>query len=252
MKLDGRVALVTGGGGDIGRSIATTLSKAGAAVVVNDCHREKAERVASEIAQAGGESLALQADVSCAADVNAMFGDIARRFGRIDILVNNAGISIRSSLKFHEDDDWDKVIRVNLYSVFYCSRAALHLMIKQKSGCIISISSMLSFYGSPFDISYVASKGGINSFTKSLAREGGRHGIRVNAICPALIDTEMSQNNLRYAGRDAKAIKEMWAHLRPIERELEPQDVANVALFLASDEAGYVNGQLIRVDGGMW
>jgi len=252
MKLKNRIVLITGAGGDIGRVIATTLAGMNATVVVNDLHLAKAEEVSRKITESGGQSVALQADVSSVNEVNTMFENIVDRFGRLDILVNNAGIAIRSSLKFLTDEDWDKVIRVNLYSVFYCSRAALRLMIKQKWGRVINISSMLALTGGPFEISYAASKGAINSFTKSLAREAGRHGITVNAICPALIDTEMTYNYLKYAGRDAKAIKEMWAHVCPISRDVEPQDVANLALYLASNEASFISGQLLRLDGGMW
>ncbi|MHA2281715.1 MAG: SDR family NAD(P)-dependent oxidoreductase [Promethearchaeota archaeon] len=252
MRLKDKVVLITGGGGDIGSAIAKTLAREEAIVAVNDIDFVKAETVAEKIKKEQGRSMAIQADVSKRDEVDDMFDIIENRFKRLDILVNNAGISIRSSLKFHMDEDWEKVIHVNLYSVFYCSRSALKLMIKQKWGRIINISSMLSFYGDPFGISYAASKGAINSFTKSLAREAGRHGITVNAICPGLIDTEMSENYMRSAGRNARVLKEMWTHLRPIKRDLEPQDVANLALFLASEESSFVNGQLHHLDGGMW
>jgi len=250
MKLKDKVALITGGGGDIGSAIVTTFADEGAIVVVNGRSLLKAEAIVEKVVKSGGKGLAVQADVSRADEVNSMFDDIVNRFERIDILVNNVGITIGSPLVSHTDEDWDKVIRVNLYSIFYCSRAALSLMIKQKWGRIINMSSMLAFVGEPSGYGYAASKGAINSFTKSLAREAGRHGITVNAICPGLADTDMLHNYLELGGKYAKSLKRVWDYSCPIARNLEPQDVANLALYLASNEASFISGQLLRLDGG--
>ncbi|MHA2281716.1 MAG: SDR family NAD(P)-dependent oxidoreductase [Promethearchaeota archaeon] len=250
MRLDNKVALITGGSGDVGRVIATAFAKEGAVVVINGRNQEKAERVAASIKENEGKSCAIGADVSEVKAVTRMFKKIKKNFGRLDILVNNAGVAIGSPLITFTDEDWDKVIRTNLYSVFYCCREALKLMLREKTGRIINISSMLAFIGEPAGTGYTASKGAINSFTKSLARDVGDFGITVNAICLGFVDTEMLQQYLKSGDHYAKFIKDVWDSTCPVSRDLLPEDVANLALFLASSESSFINGQLLKLDGG--
>ena len=243
MDLSNRVAIVTGSGRGIGRAIALKLAEVGATVVVNDVD-EAAEAAAQEIKDMGRQSLAVLADVSSSADVSRLVEETVSAYGKIDILVNNAGITRDQLLLRMSDEDWDKVLSVNLRSVFLCTRAVLRHMLKQRWGRIISIASIVGIMGNKGQANYAAAKAGIIGFTRTVAKEVASHGITANAIAPGFIDTEMTQQ-----------LREEWKQelkkLIPLGELGSPRDVAEAVAFLASEEARYITGQVLGVDGGM-
>ena len=245
MNLSNKVAIVTGGGRGIGQAIALKLAEVGATVVINDVgEAEPAESVAEEIKAMGGQSLAILADVSSAEDVTRLVETTVSTYGKVDILVNNAGITRDHLLLRMTDEDWDKVLRVNLKSVFLCTRAVLKHMAKQRWGRIISISSVVGVVGNPGQANYASAKAGIIGFTRTVAKEVASRGITANAIAPGFIETGMTQQ-----------LKEEWKQeLRkriPAGCFGSPRDVAEAVAFLASEEARYITGQVLGVDGGM-
>jgi 3-oxoacyl-[acyl-carrier protein] reductase len=243
MELNNKVAIVTGSGRGIGRAIALKLAEAWATVVVND--KDKiVEEVAQEIQAIEQHSQAVIADVSSAPDVTKMLEAVLATYGRIDILVNNAGINRDQLLVRMSDEDWDKVIDINLKSVFLCTKAVLRPMIKQHWGRIISISSIVGLVGNAGQANYASAKAGIIGFTRSVAKEVASRGITVNAIAPGFIDTEMTQK-LSQSQRQA-----LISHI-PLGCLGSPGDVAAAVCFLASEEARYITGQVLAVDGGM-
>jgi 3-oxoacyl-[acyl-carrier protein] reductase len=243
MNLNNRVAVVTGSGRGIGRAIALKLAEAGASVVVNDIDKA-AEVVAQEIRATGRQGQAVMADVSSASDVAKLIETATATYGRIDILVNNAGINRDQLLVRMSDEDWDKVINIDLKSVFLCTRAVLRPMIKQRWGRIISISSIVGLMGNAGQANYASAKAGIIGFTRSVSREVASRGITANAIAPGFIDTEMT-HQLPQNQR-----QELIARI-PSGRLGSPEDVAVAVCFLASEEASYITGQVLTVDGGM-
>ncbi len=243
MDLSNKIAIVTGSGQGIGKAIAIRLAEAGAAVVVNS-RSESANAVAAEINGTGRKSTAILGDVSSAADVTRLFDQTLAVYGKIDILVNNAGITRDNLLMRMSDEDWDSVLNINLKSVFLCTRAAMRPMLKQRSGRIINISSIVGIIGNPGQANYVSAKAGIIGFTRSIAKEVGSRGITVNAIAPGFIETEMTKN------LPEKQRLEL-ANRIPLGCFGTPRDVAEAAAFLASDEARYITGQVLSVDGGM-
>lgn len=245
MALSNRVAIVTGGGRGIGRAIALRLAEAGANVVVNDIgDAEPVEAVVGEIKAMGRQALPVLADVSSASDVDKLVEAAIAAYGRIDILVNNAGIARDQLLLRMTEEEWDRVISVDLKSVFLCTRAVLKYMVKERRGRIISIASIVGIVGNPGQANYAAAKAGIIGFTRTVAKEVASRGITVNAIAPGFIDTEMTQR-----------LKEEWKEeLKkriPLGRLGSPRDVAEAVAFLAGEEAGYITGQVLGVDGGM-
>ena len=241
--LNGKIALVTGASRGIGRAIAVELAKQGADVIVNYIKDEhEASKVADEIKNIGRNGIALKADVSDFDEVSKMFEKIKGEFGRLDILVNNAGITKDRSLKKMTQEEWSKVIETNLSSAYNVTKNALPLM--QKNSRIISISSIVGLYGNFGQANYAASKAGIIGFTKSLAKELGRHGITVNAIAPGFIESEMTK-------KIGFLKKKILTYMIPLKRSGMPEDVANLAAFLASDKSGYITGQVISVSGGL-
>jgi 3-oxoacyl-[acyl-carrier protein] reductase len=244
MELTDRVAIVTGAGRGIGRAIALRLSGAGAAVVVTDILVKEAEAVAGEIKAVGGQSLAVAADVSLAADVARLVETTISAYNRIDILVNNAGIARDRILLRMSEEDWDKVLDVDLKSVFLCTKAVLRYMLKARWGRIISLSSIAGVMGNPGQANYASAKAGIIGFTRTVAREVGSHSITVNAVTPGFIETEMTR---QIAEEQRQEIKK----LIPLNRSGTPRDVAEAVAFLASEEAGYITGQVLGVNGGM-
>ena len=242
MDLSEKVAIVTGSARGIGREIALRLAEAGAAVVVSDV--ADAKPVAEEIKKMGQKSLAVAADVTSASDVAGLVEKATAEYGRIDILVNNAGIARDQLLMRMSDEDWEAVLNVNLKSVFLCTRAVLRQMVKQRWGRIISISSIVGIVGNPGQANYSSSKAGVIGFTKTIAREVGSRGITVNAIAPGFIVSKMTdQLSEEQKGEMLKRI--------PLGFLGTPRDVAEAVAFLASEEARYITGQVLGVDGGL-
>jgi 3-oxoacyl-[acyl-carrier protein] reductase len=245
LMLTGKVALVTGAGRGIGKAIALKLAKEGASIVVNYRSSEKeAKELVEEIINKGGLAEAVQGDVSYLEDAEKVIKFAAEKFGRLDILVNNAGITRDNLLLRMKEEDFDKVLQVNLKGAFNCTKHASSIMLKQKSGRIINISSVVGLIGNAGQANYAAAKAGIIGFTKSIAKEIGGRGITVNAIAPGFIATDMT-NVL------SDKVKEKLIEGIPLKKLGSPEDVANCAAFLASDSASYITGQVINVDGGM-
>lgn len=243
--LTGKKALITGGGRGIGRAIALEFAAAGADVAINYVgSAEEAQDTATECEKLGVQAVIISADVSKADEVAAMFEQALAQLGRIDILVNNAGITRDALLLRLSDDDYDNVLAVNLRGAFLCMRQAAKLMLKQRYGRIISLSSVVALRGNAGQVNYAASKAGLIGMTKSLARELAGRGVTVNALAPGFIQTAMTD------AIPEAAKTQMLAGI-PAGRLGQPEDVAAAAHFLASDAAAYITGQVLRVDGGM-
>ncbi|WOB45376.1 3-oxoacyl-[acyl-carrier-protein] reductase [Thermoleptolyngbya oregonensis NK1-22] len=242
-RLAGQVALVTGASRGIGRAIALALAAEGAKVAVNYASSSgAADAVVAEIAGTGGEAIALQADVSKADQVDALFNAVMEKWGRVDVLVNNAGITRDTLLLRMKPEDWQAVIDLNLTGVFLCTRAASKIMLKQKSGRIVNISSVVGLMGNPGQANYSAAKAGVIGFTKSVAKELAPRGITVNAIAPGFIATDMTH------GLNSEDILKFI----PLGRYGQAEEVAGATRFLAADPAAaYITGQVLNVDGGM-
>lgn len=247
MKFDlsGKVAVVTGSSRGIGAGIAQTLAAQGAKVVVN--HRnspEGAEEVVSAIKAAGGEAIIIQADVGQSSEAQRLIKETIDTYGQIDILVNNAGTTRDTLIMTMKDEDWELVLRTNLTSTYYCSKAAVRPMMKKRSGRIINITSVVGLAGQAGQTNYAASKAGIVGFTKSLAKEVGSRNITVNAVAPGFVPTALT-NVL-----PPEMIQAAIANT-PLGRLGAVEDVANAVLFLASNEAAFITGQVLTVDGGL-
>lgn len=240
-----KVAVVTGASRGIGRAIALELGRRGNFVVVNyNGSAEKAEAVKQEIEAAGGEACAMQCDVSDYGACEAFMKDVIKEYKRIDILVNNAGVTRDGLLMQMKEEDFDTVVDTNLKGAFHTIRFAARQMLKQRSGRIINMSSVVGIAGNAGQANYASSKAGVIGLTKAVARELASRGITVNAIAPGFIETEMTEVL-------SDAVKEASVAQIPLGRFGKPEDIAKTAAFLASDDAGYITGQVIQVDGGM-
>ncbi len=245
MLLDGKVALVTGASRGIGRAIALKLAGEGAKVAINYAGNVKAaEEVKAAIEEKGGEALLLQADVSDSGSVESMVASVVERFGTVDILVNNAGITRDGIFARMKEEDFDAVIDTNLKGVFHCTKAVTKLMMKQRSGRIVNMASVVGLVGNAGQANYSAAKAGVIGFTKSVAKELAGRGITVNSVAPGFIETDMTAVL-------SDKVKESMAEGIPLKRAGKPEDVANAVLFLVSESASYITGQVIHVDGGM-
>ncbi|KGR92108.1 3-oxoacyl-ACP reductase [Ureibacillus massiliensis 4400831 = CIP 108448 = CCUG 49529] len=245
-KLDGKVAVVTGASRGIGRAIALLLAKEGAKVVVNYSGSEqKAIQVVDEITSMGTEAIAVQANVSNAESVQNLMETAIKEFGSIDVLVNNAGITRDNLLMRMKEDEWDDVINTNLKGVFLCTKAVTRQMMKQRSGRIINISSIVGVMGNAGQANYVAAKAGVIGLTKTTARELASRNILVNAIAPGFITTEMTDE----LSEDLK--NAMLAQI-PLAKLGQPEDIAKAVVFLASEDSSYMTGQTLHIDGGMY
>ena len=244
MKLDGKVAIVTGSGQGIGRAISFVFAREGANIVLNDVNVSTLTKTAEEICSLGREVLPVKADVSNSNDAKEMIRKSVEKFGKIDVLVNNAGIMRNAPIEQLSEDDWDAVMNVNLKGVFLCSKYVGQQMIEQKSGVIVNIASIAGLNPQIHTGAYSVSKAGVISLTELLAMEWAAYNIRVNAVCPGPTKTTLFESYWSGERREArkKAI--------PIGRFGEPEDIAKAALFLASDDASYLTGHTLVVDGG--
>ena len=245
MLLDGKVALVTGASRGIGRAVALKLASEGAKVAINYAGSQgKAEEVKAEIEKMGGEAILVQANVADKDAVEQMVGAAVEAFGTIDILVNNAGITRDGLLARMKDEDFEAVVDTNLKGVFYCTKAVAKLMMKKRSGRIVNMASVVGLTGNAGQTNYAASKAGVIGFSKSAAKELASRGITVNMVAPGFIATDMTD------AMNEKA-KEAVLGTIPMKRMGQPEDVANAVLFLVSENASYITGQIVNVDGGM-
>ena len=243
--LAGKVAFVTGASRGIGRAIALRLAFDGAKVALNFAsNSSKAESVRNEIESAGGAAMLVQGDVSNFETVNSLVKQVVDAWGRLDILINNAGITRDNLLLKMSEDDFDRVIATNLKGVFNCTKAVTRLMMKQRGGRIVNMSSVVALKGNISQANYAAAKAGIIGFTKTAARELASRGVTVNAVAPGLINTDMT-------AALSEKVKEVMLQEIPAGRMGTPEDVANAVAFLVSDQAAYITGQVLSVDGGM-
>jgi 3-oxoacyl-[acyl-carrier protein] reductase len=243
-----KTAIITGGGRGIGRAITLALAQKKFKVVVTYVtRRDSSEQTATEVRKLGCEALVVQADVTKRERVRQLISTATEKFGTVDVLVNNAGILQQKPFNTISDEDWDTMLATNLKSVFLCSQEIMPVMVRQRGGSIINISSSGGQLGGMLAVHYAVSKAGVISLTRSLARVGAPDGIRVNCVTPGLIETEMSQKEIRSEVGQQKIGKEI-----PLRRAGQVEEVATAVAFLASDEASYITGQSINVNGGLY
>lgn len=242
--LKDKVVLITGASRGIGRAMAIAFAKMGSKVIINYASSDdKAQEVLTEIAALGGQAELFKASIADKEQVKEMMMFVKKNYGRLDVLINNAGVTADNFMAMMTDEQWDWVIQTNLNGLFYCCRAFIKMMMAKKSGVIINLTSLSGLAGQQGQTNYSASKGGVISFTKALAREVARYGIRVNALAPGLIETDMTD-------KMPQDILEYHKGLIPLGRLGQPEEVANVALFLASDLSSYMTGEVLNISGG--
>jgi len=245
MRLEGKNALITGGAQGIGKSIALSMAKEGAGIGIADVNLETAQQTAEEIKALGVKGFAFKLDVSNQKNVTEVFNAFKTEFGSLDILINNAGITRDTLLLRMKEEDWDAVLNINLKGSFLCSKEAVKIMAKQRSGKIVSISSVVAFMGNPGQVNYSSSKAGLIGLTKTIAREYASRGIRANAVAPGFIQTAMT---------DALSdeVKDEMHKAIPLGKFGTSEDVANAVIYLSSADSDYITGQVIHVNGGMY
>ena len=244
MDLNGKITLITGGAQGIGKEVALAFSKAGASLALCDVNQETLDVTANEINALGGQCIGIKADVTNNDDVENVVAKTLDKYGRIDILINNAGITRDNLLVRMSEQDWDLVLAVNLKGVFLFTKHIAKVMMKQRAGKIVNIASIIGLMGNAGQANYAASKGGVISLTKTTAKELAKRGINVNAIAPGFIQTAMTD-------KLSDNVKEQMMKMIPLGLLGNPKDIANTALFLASEYSDYITGQVITVDGGM-
>ena len=248
-RLADRVAVVTGAAAGIGRATAELFAEEGARVVLADVAADAVEEVAAGIRDAGGSAAAVAADVSAEDGVEAVVGAGERAFGPVDVLVNNAGVELKKLVEDTSLDEWERILRINLTSAFLMSRRVIRGMKDRRRGVIVMNSSVGNFIAATKSSAYGASKAGMMALARSLALEGAEYGVRVNAVCPGVIDTPMNERNLSRAD-DPEAMRRSWYEITPLGRLGTPRDVAQAMLFLACDESSFVTGLPLVIDGG--
>lgn len=244
MRLENKVAVITGGARGIGYSIAEKFASEGAKVVILDLNQDSIDKAVAKLNKLQEDATGYIADVTNSSQITDIFKQIYKRFKQIDILVNNAGITKDNLMMRMKEKDWDAVINVNLKGTFNCTQKVSRYMMKQKNGVILNIASVIGIMGNAGQANYAASKGGIIALTKSTAKEFASRNIRANVIAPGFIQTEMTDNL-------SQEVIDKYAEVIPLNRMGTPHDVANLCLFLASEEANYITGQTICVDGGL-
>jgi 3-oxoacyl-[acyl-carrier protein] reductase len=243
--LEGKIALITGGSRGIGKAIAVAFAGEGAHVAFTDIRRDEVmEQTENELRELGVKAIGYASDASSFEESEKVVDEVAKEFGRIDVLINNAGITRDNLIMRMSEQDWDLVIRINLKSVFNLTKAVQKYMLKQRSGSIINMSSVVGVSGNAGQSNYSASKAGLIGFTKSIAQELGSRNIRCNAIAPGYIETDMT-------AKLSEEVRKAWAEQIPLRRGGKPEDVAKACLFFASDLSEYVTGQVLNVCGGM-
>ena len=245
LNLVGKIALVGGASKGLGKGCALQLAKEGANVGIADINTDIAEKTSQEIKASGVKSISIKLDVSKQDDISNAFGIMVKEFGSVDILVNNAGITKDTVLLRMKEADWDAVMNINLKGTFLCSKEAVKIMSKQRYGKIISISSVVAFMGNPGQANYSSSKAGLIGLTKTIAKEYAGRGIRANAVAPGFIQTAMTDVL-------SDSVKDEMKKAIPLNEFGTPEDVASAVIFLASNEADYITGQVIHVNGGMY
>jgi len=255
MRFSDRVAVITGGGGGIGRAISLNLGREGATVVAADIDPQTAEETARLVIRDGGQALAIEVDITRKQSVQALVAEVLRAYGKVDILVNNAGIDIKGAVVDLEESSWDKILDINLKGMFLVTQAVLPFMIAIRYGRIVNMSSMLGRTGKAYSSPYCASKFGVIGFSQAVALEVGKFGITVNVVCPGPVDTEMIRQSIAQSAQlqgvtCEEFLQTYFINQTPLGRIAQPTDVAHAVVFLVSDEAAFITGSALNVSGG--
>jgi len=255
MRLEGRVAIVTGGGNGIGRSICQHIATEGGKAVVCDIDSASAAATVASITEDGGEAIPMETDVTKKSEVQRMVEETRKKFGRIDVLVNNAGTDKKGAITDLPEETWDMLMSLNLKGVFLCTQAVMPVMIEQHYGRVVNISSMAGKTGEPLTSPYCATKFGVIGFTQSVALEVGKHNVTINAVCPGPVDTELIRKSVAQSAaikgmNPEDFMQEFFIGPTPLGRIAKPSDVAKAVVFLASDDAEFITGSTLNVSGG--